>query len=216
MTIAIAVAAGKGGVTKSTIARGLAVEFTAAEWRTKLFDMDIDQGTSIEWNQQRLRNEVQPAIDVQGIGTNAQLRRHIESGNWDIVISDAPAYASKSTKELASIVDLIVLPTRYTTDDLRTTVRLIYSLTNAGIDISKFAVVFSDASEKQTERNRAVEYLQDTGVFIVAGSIPHKDSYYQALDKGMSVTETSFKSLREKAKEVMSAIAARALALKDS
>jgi chromosome partitioning protein len=213
MTLGIAVIAGKGGVTKSTIARSLVVEFTQAEWNAKLFDMDIDQGTSIDWNKQRMLNGISPDVEVQGIGTNAQLKKHIESGIWDVVISDAPAYASKTTIEIASIVDLLILPTRYTADDLRTLVRLIYRLTDKGIDIKKLAVVFSDVSDKASERKRAVEYLRETGVHIIPGIIPHKDSFYQALDKGMALTETSFKSLKEKAKEVMENIAAHAISM---
>ena len=45
MTISVGIFNGKGGVTKSTIARALAVAYAKAGWNVCLIDMDVLNGT---------------------------------------------------------------------------------------------------------------------------------------------------------------------------
>ena len=54
MGIVIGVVSQKGGVGKSTIARMIAREFAAQDWRVKIGDLDISQATSFKWRSRRL------------------------------------------------------------------------------------------------------------------------------------------------------------------
>jgi chromosome partitioning protein len=54
MTIFIAMASQKGGVSKSTLARLVACEYANAGWSVKIADLDVSQGTSFSWQGRRL------------------------------------------------------------------------------------------------------------------------------------------------------------------
>ncbi|MFC7693884.1 ParA family protein [Paeniroseomonas aquatica] len=53
MTI-IACVSQKGGVSKSTLARALAVELARSGLSVHLADLDIDQGSQVDWHRDRL------------------------------------------------------------------------------------------------------------------------------------------------------------------
>ena len=54
MTIFLAVISQKGGVSKSTLARLVAREYSNAGWSVKIADLDVSQGTSFSWQGRRL------------------------------------------------------------------------------------------------------------------------------------------------------------------
>ena len=64
MTFIVAMVSQKGGVGKSTLARLLAREFAAQDWRVKIADLDISQGTSFQWRSRRLAHQVEPDVPV--------------------------------------------------------------------------------------------------------------------------------------------------------
>ena len=51
MSTIIAFVSQKGGVGKSTLARALAREAAAAGLKTKIADLDTQQGTSVDWHE---------------------------------------------------------------------------------------------------------------------------------------------------------------------
>lgn len=206
MTYSIAVLNGKGGVGKSALCRTLAFEFTNSQWNTLGLDMDSDQGTFLEWSRRRASNEISPPVNVQVCGTVQQMKKNIDLGVYDVVIVDTPAYASKSTVNIAQAVDMVLIPTRYTADDLRTTVLTVHALTAKGIELRKMAVVFNIVDESPSEKRAALEYLAPCGVTVIEGSVPVKKSLSQALDMGKAVTESSSPAPRKKADEAITNI----------
>jgi chromosome partitioning protein len=66
-----------------------------------------------------LRNGFEPPVTIQGCGTVSQAKKQIESGQWDLIVIDSAAYATKSLLSLIDIVDLLVLPTGFSVDDQR-------------------------------------------------------------------------------------------------
>ena len=101
MTISVGIFNGKGGVTKSTIARALAVAYAKAGWNVCLIDMDVLNGTVTRWVQRRMANNIEPAIAAQPCGTPSQVQKIIESEVYDLVIVDGGAYASESVPKLS-------------------------------------------------------------------------------------------------------------------
>lgn len=206
MTIVVSLASGKGGVTKSTLSRALGVTYAKAEWETLLADLDIGQATSANWMRRRHAAEVSPTFDVLSMGTTTQLKRHIDSGKYDVVIVDNAAFASKTTVDVAHISDLMVIPTSFSLDDLESTINTANSLVKAGIPIKKLAITFSGVSENEADYAAALDYVGQTPYFIIDGYIPRKPALSKAQDSGRSIVECSYVVPRKKADDVIQGI----------
>lgn len=213
MTIVVSVASGKGGVTKSTLSRALSVAYSKADWEALLADLDIGQATSANWMRRRHAAAIEPIFDVLSIGTTTQLKRHIDSGKYDVVIADNAAFASKTTVDVANLSDLMIIPTAFSLDDLESTVNTANSLVKAGIPIKKLAIVFSGVSENDADYAAALDYVSQTPYFIIDGYIPRKTSLSKAQDTGRSIIECSYVVPRKKADDVIQAIIDRIDAL---
>ena len=125
----------KGGVGKSTKARALAREASACGIKTKLADLDLEQATSAEWHRRRLSAGLPPVASVEVFSTAKQA---IESaGEFDLLILDGPARASKGTSEIAKVADLIVQPTGASLDDLVPAIKVFNALVKEGVPRSK-------------------------------------------------------------------------------
>ena len=69
MPLVVAFISQKGGVGKSTLARGLATFAVANGSKTKVADRDLQQRTAIVWETTRARHGVKPVVDVQAFDT---------------------------------------------------------------------------------------------------------------------------------------------------
>jgi chromosome partitioning protein len=76
MTIYVGVVSQKGGVGKSTVSRLVAREYAQAGWDVKIADLDISQGTSIDWKKRREENRLTPEIAVEPFRTVSQALKH--------------------------------------------------------------------------------------------------------------------------------------------
>lgn len=206
MTISIAVASGKGGVTKSTIARALAVAYAKAEWKVMAGDLDIGQATFSNWMRRRMRAMLEPVFDVLSLGTVTQLKKHMDGEQYDLIIADCAAFASKSTIEIANLCDLTVIPTGFSLDDLESTVNTANSLIRAGVPAQKLAIVFSGVAENESDYEGARDYLSKTPYTIIDGYIPHKTSLSKAQDSGRSIIECQYAAPRQRAEHVIQGI----------
>lgn len=215
MALSIALLGGKGGVTKSTIARALGVAYAAADWKVLGADLELGQATIRKWAGRREDAGLTPRLPVQSFGAVSLVAREIKSGKWDLVILDCPAFASKSTVEVAELADLVVLPTRFSIDDMESTAETANSLVVAGIPAEKIAIVFSGVAEarSQSERDRDHEegraYFSTTPYFVVNGYIPHQKALSTAQDAGRAITECQYKGPRNKADAVIQGIISR-------
>jgi cellulose biosynthesis protein BcsQ len=79
LAIIVSMISQKGGVGKSTLARLLAREFAAQEWRVKIADLDISQGTSFQWRARRLEHQIEPDIPVELFGRVDQALKAINT-----------------------------------------------------------------------------------------------------------------------------------------
>jgi chromosome partitioning protein len=190
----------KGGVGKSTLSRALAREVANNGMSVKIADLDVQQGTSVEWQRLRLKNNIIPAIKAELFLTAKQVLEMKEY--YDLVIIDGPARTSKATLEIAKVADLIVQPTGASVDDLRPAVKEFHALVKAGIDKNKLAFALNrigTISEEQEVRN----YLHEAGYQVVLGCLYEKPAYRKAQNMGGAITETRYANLNNKADEVM-------------
>jgi chromosome partitioning protein len=196
----------KGGVGKSTLARGIAREAAAGGLSVKIADLDIQQGTSVNWYRRRLEAGIEPIFSVESFKTAAQALKL--ASQFDYLIIDGPARASAATLEIARAASLIVQPTGSSVDDLEPAVLTFHELVRDGIsrDILVFALsrVGTDAEEIE-----ARAYIKQAGYAVLDGSIQERPAYRQASNVGLSITETRYPQLNKRADALIQAMVDR-------
>ena len=193
----------KGGVTKSTLARALAVEATRGGLSAKVADLDVAQGSVTEWLRRRLAAGVNPVVEAQLYpSAKAALR---EADRYDLLVLDSPGRADAETREIAEVSDLVVVPSGTSLDDLNPAIRVANSLVKAKIPRERILFVLSKTdSAAAVERARA--YIGEAGYSVATGSIPSRQHYQDIQDEGRAVTEARHATLRDAALGVLQAV----------
>jgi chromosome partitioning protein len=203
MATVIALVSQKGGVGKSTIARALAREAIAGSLSTKIADLDTQQGTSVDWVRKRLDAGIEPAVAAESFATAASALR--QASQYDLLIIDGPARASRAMLEIAQAADLVVQPTGPSDDDLRPAVREFHALREAGIASGKLVFALNHI-QTPAEEIDARAYLAEAGYAVLAGSLPERPAYRRAMNTGHSLTETNYASLNATADAFIQAL----------
>lgn len=200
MPYIIAFISQKGGVGKSTLSRALAREIANNGMSVKIADLDVQQGTSVEWQRLRLNNGIIPAVKAE-LFTSAKDVLEMKE-YYDLIIIDAPARTSKATLEIAKVANLVVQPTGASVDDLRPAVKEFHALVKAGIDKNKLIFVLNrigTIAEEQEVR----KYLNEAGYQVALGCLYERPAYRKAQNIGGAITETRYTNLNNKADEVL-------------
>lgn len=194
----------KGGVGKSTLARAAAVALARSEYRVKLCDLDVQQGSTIDWYRRRLQHGSPPLASVQSY-------RSVEDalGNgldvppgFDAIVIDAAGRSSEATLKLAQQAHILIQPTSGTLDDLDPAIRLFHDLRNKGIPSKKLVLVLSRTTT-DAEQEMARDYVSQTGYRMLKTAIPDRSGYKLAQNLGNTILETSFPSLNERAEALI-------------
>lgn len=204
MTITIGIVSQKGGVGKSTIARLISREFAQNDWAVKIADMDIQQGTSFQWYKRRAANGFAPDIRTETFRNVNQALK--DSGNFDLFIFDGAPHATTATRDIASVSDIVILPTGLAVDDLEPQVLLAHDFVKSGIDREKLAFVLWRVGDSKAEIKDAREYIERAGYCVLDGEVPDRTGYRRASDAGRAVTETSYPKLNHRADTVAQSI----------
>lgn len=204
MSIVIGFVSQKGGVGKSTLARLIAREYAAAGWHVKIADLDIQQGTSFNWQARRLQRGQEPAVPVERFGTVAQALKVVAP--YDLLVLDGPPHATMGTLHIAEASRLTVLPTGLAIDDLEPSVLLAHELVRKGVPASRLVFVFTRAGDSGAEEDEAKAYVRQAGYRYVDAALPEKVAYRRASDEGRALSETRFASLNAKADAVAQAL----------
>ena len=216
MAVVIALVSQKGGVGKSTLARGLAAIVAHAGPSVRVADIDPRQHTIISWERTRRENAVTPALDVRGYASVTEALA--EATDVELLIVDAPGYADRSTLEIAAAAHLVVQPTGPSLDDLEPGVLLFHELATAGIPAERLAFALC-RTQNGEEEERARRYLAQTRFTTLPGALPERVAYRDAHNRGRAITETSKADLNERADalmlELMSRVAEQVKALRD-
>jgi chromosome partitioning protein len=203
LTTIIAFVSQKGGVGKSTLARALAREAAAGGFKTKIADLDTQQGTSVDWYRTRLNAGIEPAVAAEAFATADQALK--TATHFELLIIDAPARTSRGTLEIARVADLVVQPTGASTDDLRPAVREFHALVQAGIGKPKLTFALNRIGTA-AEEAEARAYIAEAGYATLEGCLLERPAYRKAQNTGHAVTETSYAGLNAKADALIQAL----------
>lgn len=203
MTTIIGFISQKGGVGKSTLSRALAREAAHSGLRTKIADLDTQQGTCVDWNRMRLQKAIQPVIAVESFATAAQAIK--VATQYDLLLIDGPARASAGTLEIAKVASLVVQPSGPAKDDLQPAVREFHALVKAGIPTHKLAFALNRVGTPYEEAAARV-YIEEAGYAVLDGCLYERTAYRQAHNAGRSATETFYKNLNDQADTLIQAL----------
>jgi chromosome partitioning protein len=203
MTTIIAFVSQKGGVGKSTLARALAREAVAGGLKTKIADLDTQQGTSVDWHRTRLHAGIEPAVSAEAYATADQALK--EAARYDLLIIDGPARTSKGTLAIARVADLVVQPSGPSVDDLRPAVREFHALLKEGVPKNKLTFAFNRVGTANEEAE-ARAYVAEAGYSVLDGCLLERPAYRKAQNGGFAVTETSYAGLNAKADALIQAL----------
>ena len=157
----------KGGAGKSTLARLFARELAQDGFTVKIADLDTQQTTCTEWASERAETGIEPEIQVQPFGN---LKTALaEADRFDAYIFDGRPHSSRQTLEIATVAQLIVIPTGQTKDDLRPAVNLAHSLVDSGIDSSRIVFALVKTTRSMAEIGAARTYLEQTDYTLLDG-----------------------------------------------
>jgi chromosome partitioning protein len=207
MSILIGVVSQKGGVGKSMISRLIATEYARVNWSVLIADMDNSQSTSYEWNLRRQKNGINPSVCVNRFVDVDDVLNLKES--YDLIIFDGAPHASRVTKNIASCVHLLLLPTGNSIDDLNPQIRLAHELVGNGINKNKLAFILSRVGTSDSELAEVMDYLGQTEYMILAGHILEKTAFRQAVREGKSIAETRYSRLVNQCESVVQSVADR-------
>lgn len=190
----IAIIGGKGGIKKTSLARLLTVAIASAKQSS--LNLDFDQGQSSFWRWSQRRNkEGLPAVEVYNLTTTRELRATLAAGTKDFAIVDGAAYRAADTQEIAEMVDLTVIPTSFSTDDVESAARLAKSLVDSGIPANRIAIAFFGVLYSPSDYDEVNTFFSSKGYFVVPGYVEHKLSYQQCQNYGRALNEVQFPGL---------------------
>lgn len=194
----------KGGVGKSIMARMMAREFAAGGLTAKIADLDTQQQTCAHWAGRRAENGVTPEMQVQSF---ASVKTALEDASrFDAFILDGKPNASEQTLDIAKAADLVVIPTGQTVDDLHPGVVLAHSLRKKGVVPEKIAFAMFKTTGSERENAGARQYLADAGYLVLDGEVSVSTAYGSASDIGKAITETSFRTLNDRAAKLAQSV----------
>jgi len=213
MTYIVGMVSQKGGVGKSTLARMMAREFVQGGLATKIADLDTQQQTCTNWAGRRAESGIDPEIQVQSFASVKSALE--EAARFEALILDGKPNASEQTMEIAKVSDLVVIPTGQTIDDLHPGVVLAHGLLKKGIMADKIAFAMFKTTGSERENLAAREYISAAGYMVFDGEVGVSTAYGSASDQGKAITETSFRSLNDRASRLAQSMIDRMVELQE-
>jgi chromosome partitioning protein len=189
----------KGGVGKSSLARLLSVGAARKGQKVLLADFDLEQLTCVEWNALRLRNNVEPEIDVRSFKSLKKLRR--TEAAFDLIVADTRGLADELTQEVAEESSVVFLPTGTSGDDLRPTLALARKLAKQGAD-GKLTFVLSKTGRSERQIVSALRQIEDSGFNTLEVHWASRDGFQTEFDGGGVGLESPNRFLRDIADQV--------------
>lgn len=206
MSVIVAFVSQKGGVGKSTLARALAREAAAGGLKVKVADLDIQQGTLVNWQRRRLAAGREPTVSVESFRDARSALG--EWNNFDLLVLDGPARANSATLDIAKFAHLVVQPTGASLDDLEPAVLTFHELVREGISLDKLLFALCRV-QTEAEVRDCREYVAKAGYSMLDGYLPERPAYRAAQNAGLAVTEIHYSSLKGQAERLVQGIVDR-------
>jgi chromosome partitioning protein len=155
----IALAAAKGGVSKTTLAAALAVAAQLGDpgMRIALIDLDPQGSLTHWWN---LRDSDQPHLASLDGMPLYKAQADLKSAGFSLLILDCPPGFSSILREAISVADLVVVPTGASALDLEAIASTVEMADEAGV---RRSCVLSRAIPRSRLAGEAVRALRDLG-----------------------------------------------------
>ncbi|MFN0218242.1 MAG: ParA family protein [Hyphomicrobium sp.] len=216
MPVVVAFISQKGGVGKSTLARGLGAVVAHAGLKVRIADLDPQQHTVLQWEKTRRANSVAPTLDVKGYPSiHAALD---DTADIELLIVDTPGRADQATLTIAENAHFVVQPTGPSLDDVYPGVLLFHELVAAGIGHERLTFALC-RTQNDDEEDNARSYLEQAGFAVLPGAVPERTGYRNAQNRGRAINETSRRELNERADaliwDLMTRVAAEVKALRE-
>lgn len=190
----------KGGVSRSTLARATAVELVRSGKKVHLADLDSKQQTSAKWAERRDNSGIFPVIE-----TGVYHRHDVAlraSGHYQCLIVDTRPFVDISSLDIARQSNLVVITTGTSLDDLEPSLLLGHELVHKGVPHNRLLYVVSKAPS-QAEGRSAIQTITAWQFTCASSFIMVKPGYSIALDAGYAITETPWKTLNQRARNVI-------------
>ena len=204
--VKIGLIAQKGGVGKSTLAAMIGRTYAEAGWKVLLADMDNSQSSLVEWNALRRHHQIAPALEVRSF---ERVSEALVESAYDLIVFDGAPHASQATAEIASVADLVILPTGSSIMDLNPQIKLAHELTERGLDPHRLLFVLSRVGQSKVEYQEVIEYLTKTGYAVTQGSIPEKTAFRRCFIEGKTLTEVPYPTLKKRCEQLLQSIVDR-------
>jgi chromosome partitioning protein len=196
----------KGGVGKSALARVLAVAVAHQGKKVLIADYDLEQLSCVEWGAARLKNGIEPEVEVRAFKSLKKLRKAAEG--FDVVVVDTRGLADDFTEEISLESDVVFLPTGTSMDDLRPTIGLAKRLMRQKGAINKVMLVLSKTGRSERQVEQALATIECAGFECLNATWPQRDGYQSDFDLGKAGSESSNPFLKQSAQDIERALLA--------
>ncbi|MEL7484216.1 MAG: AAA family ATPase [Planctomycetota bacterium] len=211
MSIVVAVCNRKGGVGKTTVAVGLAVELMRRGKRVLLGDAD-PQASAKEWSALALSRDIETPM-VVGLGEHFHRPGQLDqlAEGYDYVILDTPPHNGVTMRSALAVADLAVLPVTvagifdaWAVNDSAELVKQVKELKPT----LRAALILNRAVHTRTADAR--HQLEDCGLPILRSTLGQRLDFADAVASGMGPTTYA---PRSKASEEFEALCDELLAM---
>lgn len=190
MTKFIVIANRKGGAGKSTCAAHLSIEAVKSCNSVILIDMDPQKTLESWWEK---RKEENPYLAEASINNLEKKIQTIKDKGFDYCFIDTPGDTSLNTTETIKIADMVVIPCKPTSPDLKAIGRTISMVQE---DNKNFLFLLSQTIANSKAATQAAMILSEFGTLITS-SVSNRISYVNAMAIGDSATNLDTKAAEE-------------------
>ena len=172
----------KGGSGKTTLCRVLGVQAARASDTVYLIDTDT-QGTLTQWHEAREAEEPRRVeLPIEGLREGLAL---LSAQGADYVLIDTPPQASDKLHEVFNLADLVLVPIKPTSDDLKAAAVTVAKLKDLGVP---FLFVVTQAITNTNITAQAIAVLSHHGP-VAQTIIANRVAYPTAFTDGRSPQE---------------------------
>lgn len=192
----------KGGVGKSTLSRLIATAYANSDWTVKIADFNTKQKTSVNWAARRIHQGVTPEIPAEAFCSMKKVMKE----PYELVVCDGRPDSDATSLDIAKAADVIIIPCGVSFDDLEPQVLFANELLNRGVNRNKILFVFNKTADSQVAIEDAREYITSVGYAVTQNDLAWKTGYQIAQNSGRSVMETLYKTLNDRAIDLVNEI----------
>jgi chromosome partitioning protein len=191
----ISVLGPKGGSGKSTTSRLVATAYAEAGLSVKLADFDVRQKTAVNWVARRLEAGHKPDVPAECFNSINEILRE----PYSVVVCDFARKPEVSPFKIAEASDVILIPTGVWNDELRVQLSFVREFVRNGVDRSKILMVVNNRLEHAKVGAAARELISSQDIGHTQSELVGRAAYGKALDRGLALFETPYKTLNDRA-----------------